>query len=467
MTGPERAPGRAPGPIAEQEERPAARTGALRGFWIGRFASAAGSAVTSLAIPFFLTVHLRMDPVQVSVVLTGPLVVTVLSPLYAGVIADLLDRKRVTVVSELARSALLALLALLAAMNVSDLMLLTAVNALIAVAKSVFSASFNAGLPDLLGEERLQAGNARLQTFTTVAETGSGAFGGALLSFLGPVAAFETNSAAYLLSTLGLVATRWPHARRGADDGAGADAGEGPSSGRRIPYLRRVASGFVAVRESPLLSVLLLTSTVANLVIHVTMVALLWLLVRELDYPFLLYSIVLAVGSGGAVVGAMATTRLDSLRGMNAARLQGLSLVLYGLLLIGYGLLWPSSASSFIVACVIDFGIGFCVSTYVIRNMTQQQTAVARERRGAVSSVRSFGTALAGAAGTAAAGALIEISSARVVVLACGGALLVVAVGYGILVRRVGASRAGSGQQRSSGRLEPGGREGGDDPKVV
>ncbi|MEV7619450.1 MFS transporter [Microbacterium sp. NPDC089321] len=398
------------------------------GFWAGRLASTVGGAMASLAMPFFLTVHLQMAPVEVSIVLTGPLLVTILSPLYAGVIADLLDRKRVSIFSELARSALLCSLALVAAANVSDLVILSVVNALIAVASSIYSASFKAGLPDILGEEQLQAGNARLQTLITVAESGSAALGGAALSIFGAVAIFGVTAFSYLLSAACLVKTKWPHSR--------ADAG----GGEKLSYLRRVSRGFAAVRESRLLTLLLVTSSLANLVIHVTAVALLFFLVRDLEFPFFLYSLVLAVGSAGAVIGALAMTHLSFLRDMSHARIQTAALVGYGAFLVGYGVLWASSASSFTVACVMDFGIGFCISIYVVRNMTQQQTAVGRESRGSVSSVRTFSTALAGAAGTAAAGVVIEVSSARAVVTVCGLALAVGAFVYGLLIKKVGVA---------------------------
>lgn len=392
-------------------------------FWTGRFASALGTALTSLTIPFYLTVYLRLDPIAISVVLAGPLVATLLSPLYAGVLADLFDRKRVSIVSELVRTALLVVFALAAAMTVDSVLLLTLINALVAVAKSIFSASFNAGLPDILGEDRLELGNARLQTYSTVAETGGAALGGAALSFLGPFAAFMLNAGAYLFSALGLIGTPWP----------GSTAVQTP---RKEPYFHRVAAGFVAVRQRPLLAALMGTSAVANLVIHLTAVALLWLLVRDLGYPFFAYSIVLGVGSAGAVVGALLASRLETFEWLSTMRVQAGSLVVYGVLLAAYAALSSFSVVSVVVACLIDFGIGFAISAYVIKNITQQQTAVSRNVRGSVSSVRSFSNALAGLIGTSAAGIVIELFGARPVVFACGIALALTAVGYVYFVGR-------------------------------
>ncbi|MFW0775262.1 MFS transporter [Paenarthrobacter nitroguajacolicus] len=386
-------------------------------FWSGRFASAFGSALTTLIAPYYLAVVLHLDAVAVSLVMAGPVVATLLSPLYAGIIADSVDRKLLTISCDFLQFVLLVMLGAITLWGPDGLLPFGIANFLLAIVSSVSAVGLMAGFPDIVGEDRLHAGNARLQTFNTIAHSAGGLSGGAVMSFLGPFTALIVNSLAYLMSSVSLLFTRWPNAKPHT-------VGK-----NKEPYMRRVAHGFVLVRKKPLLLVLVMTSTVANFFITLSAVALLWLLVREIQLPYFMYVLILSIGSLGAAVGATLSFRIASWTGSNQ-RAQLLSLSLYAVLLAGYTLLDGTGVATVIFAAAVDFGVGFVVSVYIVNNAVQQQVLVPSTDRGSVGAVRSFGSALAGVLGTASSGVLIALFTGRGTVVFCAIGLAMVALRF-------------------------------------
>ena len=386
-------------------------------FWPGRFASAFGSTLTTLIAPYYLAVVLHLDPVAVSLVMAGPVVATLLSPLYAGIIADSVDRKLLTISCDFLQFVLLVLLGAITLWGPGGLVPFGIANFLLSVVSSVSIVGLMAGFPDIVGEDKLHAGNARLQTFNTIAHSAGGLSGGAVMSFLGPFTALLANSMAYLVSSLSLLFTRWPNAK--------------PRSGthHKVPYPEKVAHGFVLVKKNSTLLVLLMTSTFANFFITLSTVALLWLLVREIQLPYFMYVLILSIGSLGAAAGAMLSSRISTWTGSNQ-RAQLLSLGLYAVLMAGYALLDGTGADTVIIAAAVDFGIGFAVSVYIVNNAVQQQVLVPSTERGSVGAVRSFGSALAGVLGTASSGVLIALFTGRGMVVVCAVGLAMVALGF-------------------------------------
>ncbi|WP_223624652.1 MFS transporter [Microbacterium sp. EST19A] len=298
-------------------------------FWLGRVANAAGAVLLSLALPYYLAVVLIADPPLISIVMTGSFVAALLSPLYAGVLADLLNRQRICVAAELGRFGLVLILAILVMGHTRDWALLFVINFFIAACGSIVSASLFAGIADFFEEHELTRANSRLQVIRTLADSAGSAGGGFLLAQCGAFFGFLVAGASFLLSALGTAFIRWPRASRTlrADD-------------RKIGYVRRVSRGFEFAISRPLMRDLLLSSTIANVAIGVSSISLLWLLVRDLEFPFLAYASILGVGSVGAVTGAI-LARSKRLSTAHPMSIQITALLLYGALLGAYSVLPP------------------------------------------------------------------------------------------------------------------------------
>ena len=124
-----------------------------------------------------------------------------------GVIADRYPRKRVMVVSDLARAAIMALLV------VVDL---TSGSALVAILLAGLSTSFavaygpalSAGLPLIVDEDELSAANSITSTIQNVCIALGPAVGGVLLVLGSPATAFAVNAASFLGSAVAVSRVR-------------------------------------------------------------------------------------------------------------------------------------------------------------------------------------------------------------------------------------------------------------------
>lgn len=386
-------------------------TYAMGFFWAGRGLAAFGATLSSLAIPFMLTVSLGLDPVSASLVMAAPLVMNLLSPLYAGVMADALDRRVVMVLADVIRAVLLASLGVVVQYSTTvAIPALVVLNSLLAIASAVSNASFRAGFPDIVGESALYRANARLQYIGTVSSSAGGLLGGALMGALGAPPALFINAALVLISAGSAATVPWP---------LSAPSSRSGSRRKKLPYWRRVGQGFELVWQDRLLLSLVTASTLTNLFVSVGSFALLWLLVRINEFSYFSYVLVLSVGSVGAVLGALSSERISS-RLTTPWIVQGTALLLYGTFLASYGFVSGNGWGVVVLCCALDLVIGFALSLYVISNSVQQQRIVGSAERGSVSAVRSFGNGLALAGGTALAGLGVSALDSHLIMFLSG-----------------------------------------------
>lgn len=393
-------------------------------FWAGRGASAFGTTLTTLAITFFAAVVLKLDPLAISTIASGAFIATLLSPLYAGVLADSLDRRQLSAAADAARAIIVVGVAVAVAIGRCGVVELALANMCLAGLEAISNSSFRAGFPDIVGEAQLIKGNSRLQTINTLADTGGGIVGGAAVSLFGPVVSFAANAVAYGFSAISLWSTRWPNSRS-------SSALVKPS------YSWRVRRGFIVIWRDKTLRALVFTSTSSTFFISISSMALLWFMVREIGFSYFSYTVVLSVGSAGAVLGAIICDRVTVFL-RTEQRAQVASLGIYATMLVAYTFLTDSTLYDIVFAAGFDFVIGVAISLYVINNSTQQQRIVRTTERGSVSAVRIFGNALAAVAGTAISGWLIHAIEGRGSVLVSGIGVGTVAMVFGvwILVRR-------------------------------
>lgn len=380
-------------------------------FWAGRAMASVSATLSTLVVPFFLTITLSLDPISASLVMAGPFVMTLCSPLYAGVIADSLDRRRAMVWSDALCAALLLLLGFVS-FNLAEppLLLLVILNSALAAAGAISSACFRAGFPDIVGERNLHQANSRFQSISTVANSAGGLAGAGIVVVLGAPVAFALNAAILLCSIFGIARVPW--------------SGSSPVSTREDPrdrgsYWQRVSGGFRLVWQNTTLLHLVLASAVSGFFISAGGFVLLWLLVRQNDFPYFAYAVVLTTGSLGAVLGAFLSERVGK-RFSAPWVVQGVALVAYGLFLGSYGFITGNSILAITICCIIDFLIGFVLSLYVVVNSVQQQRIVVSAERGKVAAVKSFTNGLALAAGTSVAGLGVAWLDAHFMMFFCG-----------------------------------------------
>jgi CRP-like cAMP-binding protein/Na+/melibiose symporter-like transporter len=170
----------------------------FRLMWIGQFVSTAGTALTSLAASI-LVYRLTGSALSVGLMMIATAAPSLLVGLFAGVIVDRYDRKRIMVVTELLRAVLIALIPFLAAQHIAWLYVIVALTSAIA---QFYDPAHESVLPEVAPEKELAAANSLI----TISSFGSTAIGFAASGLIASAAnidwAFYIDAVSFLLSAL-------------------------------------------------------------------------------------------------------------------------------------------------------------------------------------------------------------------------------------------------------------------------
>lgn len=224
-----------------------------------RVVSLAGSAVTFIAMPV-LIYGLTGSAVWTSLVIAAEAIPYLLFGLWAGAVADHLDRRRMMVLADL-----LAAISLATVPVASWLDVLTAPHVLIAaaVARTIFvffDAANQGALPSLVARDRLPAANALVFGSSTVAEAVVPMAAGALIVFISPASIIAIDVLTFVASAVlvrGIV--RPLSGRRGSGSSVGlAAVGEGMRfiAGHAVVRVMIVVGVLVAFSAGSLMAVL-------------------------------------------------------------------------------------------------------------------------------------------------------------------------------------------------------------------
>lgn len=332
--------------------------------WSGQGVSQIGAKVLQIGLVWW-----AMEQGGSLAAVSGALVATsipfVVVGLFAGVLADKLDRRALMVACEGGNGLLVLALAYLAWTSQLTLPLLMVGTALVSTLAAVFSPAAMAAIPDLVDEPDLIRANSLQEMTAQGALVFGPAIGGALLAMLGTPAAFLATAVTYGLSSLCMLAIRL-HRRPAAALESGA---EKPSAWTEL------VGGFAVLKEQPAIATLLALFAVANfLLVPVTV--------------FLPYYAkdVFAVGAGGLgilegsigvgmILGAIALMRVGAVRKRRLAIQSGLAVPGLALLVMGTWVSYPL----FIGALVV---LGIALSVMNVVSMTYFQENVPPERLG-------------------------------------------------------------------------------------
>jgi predicted MFS family arabinose efflux permease len=174
--------------------------------WAAQTVSSFGSRIAreGFAMAAILSIHAPAAELGVLAALArGPGAVV---GLFAGGIVDRSSRRRVMIVSDLARAALILTVPLAAWMHLLSMLQLYAVAALVGAASVFFEIADHAFLPSLIAHEHLLDGNAKLGVTEAVAEIGGPATAGTLFQLFTPPFAMLGTALTYLVSAAFLIA---------------------------------------------------------------------------------------------------------------------------------------------------------------------------------------------------------------------------------------------------------------------
>ncbi|MEV4426498.1 MFS transporter [Streptomyces sp. NPDC049602] len=328
----------------------------FRRLWIGDTVSQAGTAVTVLALPLVAIGPLDASPFEAGLLVMCEYLGFLLLGLPAGAWVDRMRIRRVMIVGDLGRAALLATLPLAAWLDVLTLPQLYGVAFGLSVCTAFFDIAYQSHLPRLVDEERLVEANVALEaTRTVTAASGPGA-GGALVAAVTAPVALVVDAVSFLASALLLSRIRRPDPRPARAPGA---------------RLRdEIAEGLRFVFRDRLLRALTLTAAISNLCGTIGTSMLLVLLAGELGLSPFLCGLVFTAEAVGGFLGSLLVTRIMARLGEGRAMCA--SVVVSGVLWL-LALPFFHADGRYAVACVLQ-GLGWTAfMTFKISSVALRQ----------------------------------------------------------------------------------------------
>ncbi|WP_433307204.1 MFS transporter [Actinoplanes sp. CA-030573] len=385
----------------------------FRLFWTGDTISAAGGALSAVALPLLAIETLHASDAEVGVLRAAQTLPFLLLAVPVGLLADRVSRRRLLLTADLARAPLVLAIALAgAALPVSGLVALVF---LIGVGTVAYEVAYLSVLPELVdSRSSLPAANRAVESSHAAVSLIGPAVGGALVAALGAAAVVAIDAVSFAVGALFTAVNRWP---------------SGGSGFRRRPQAaRELAAGWTWLWADGYVRPLTSYLAVNNLAAQAFQTALLLFVVRTLERGAAAVGFaVAATGFGflsGALVSPGAARRFGTGRVLVIASLLGA---------LGVALVAVSAGLPLVVAGSALAGLGsglFNLHSIAVRQAVTPPPLLGRVN--AVVKTISYGAttvgALAGGLAAAALGPRAVIGAAAVVSLGATACLLTPAV---------------------------------------
>lgn len=376
-------------------------------FLSAQVVSALGGAFAMVAVPL-LVLAATGSVVQMGLLTATYTIMTILSGLFAGLVVDRVDRRRLMVLCDLARVVLFAVVPLWWAIG-PQVWLLYVVMALSSVLDMLFQVAYITAVPNLVRRDQIVAANSRLQAADALAYVLGPALAGATSAAFGPSAAMLVNAASFAVSAAGLVLIR--------RDFSASSSDVGKASGVLVEFREGVR---YLVRQPVLRAATVQLAAITFLAVGVTDVFI-YYTHEVLGQGDQVVGWMLGLASVGAILGATVAAVARRRLGFGACWIASYALCGLAVGTIGY-LVWPPAVTA--LAVVFTFGstlAGVC-------SMSLRQEITPDRLLGRVTS--SFWTVhnALGPLGVAVLTALVGHFGVRGPLLAVGLAFVAVAV---------------------------------------
>jgi MFS family permease len=366
----------------------------FRRLWLGTGISAIGSQITTVAIPFQVYEQTG-STLAVGLLALAGLVPLLTVPLYAGAVADVVDRRRLLLLSDVALAVVSAGLLANALAPHPSVAALFAAEAAATAAYGFQRPARNALTPRLVGEAQLTAAIAVEDTVFNLAHVAGPAVGGVLIAAIGLAGAYAFDLGSFAASLAAILLL--PRLA--------------PIGDAERPSLRAIADGFRFVRsKSALLAIFLVD---ANAMIFGMPTALFPAFARHLGGGARTVGFLYAAPWAGAFVASVLSGWIGRVRRQGlgvcvAAGAWGAAIALFGLT----GRLWLAVAL-LALAGAADFISAVLRSTILL-------AATPDAMRGRVSGIELAQVAGAPALGNLEAGVLASLTSVRLSIVSGG-----------------------------------------------
>jgi MFS family permease len=345
----------------------------FRRLWLATSVSELGTQVSQLAIPLAAISLLHASALEVGVLAAAGYLPLAVFGLPAGAWVDRVRRRRVLMVTDLARAVVLASIPLVHALGHLTIAQLWIVALIVGALSVFFDVAYTSYLPSLVDRAGLARGNSRLQVSEQAAAVIGPGLAGWLIGLVGAPLAIATDAVSYLGSAS--FVSRIDH-REASPDAAASR-----------PRLRtQITEGLRYVFGERYLRGIAVAAGLINLFGRMMVVVLPIYLVRSVGYSPRAIGIVFALGAVGFLLGAALADRVTELLGIGLTIVIGGTVAAAALLL--FALPPASIAGPLIAAGMFVYGLG--ALNFTVANATLRQLMTPGELLGRTTASMRF-----------------------------------------------------------------------------
>ena len=264
------------------------------GLWAGQTVSMLGSQVGLVALPLTAAIHLDATPSQMGILTAAGTAPFLVLSLFAGVWVDRKKQKPVLLAANLGRAALLGLVPLMYFTGLLSVAYLCAIAFLAGACGVFFDLAYQSFLPKLVDRDRLVDANSRVKASGSVANLAGPGIGGFLVQALTAPVAVLADTLSFLVSAAWLLRVRVQERMPAA-----------PAEGRNLKH--EMGEGLKVTFGDRVLRAGACAAATYNLFWGAIQAVLILHMVRRLDMSAGEIGLIFAVGSTGALLGALAT----------------------------------------------------------------------------------------------------------------------------------------------------------------
>lgn len=369
----------------------------------GQTASLFGTQITYVAVPLTAVLLLHATPMQAGILAALDMLPFLLFGLFVGVWLDRRSRRPVVIVADLVRAVALAWIPIAHVLGVLTMLQLFVVVFIVGTMTVFFDVAFQSYVPGLLGREQLMQANGKMMLSESSAQVAGPGLAGVLISTIGAPATIVADVVTYVLSFVtlaGLPADKAPEPQAGAESQS---------------VFASIREGFAAIGRNSLLVWITTTAVVSNF-FSAALLSVFFLYLVDIGMSAAQVGLIVAVGSVGALLGAILTGRLTGKFGAGPMIIVALTLPVAGYLILaavkGNS---PADVAAVAAASLIaQFGIPIFNVTVV----SFRQVLTPDELLGRVTATARTGVLGSFALGSLAGGAFATATDLRTTILA-------------------------------------------------
>jgi hypothetical protein len=333
-------------------------------FWVGQSVSVFGSQFSPLAIGTIAVLTLNATSLQLGILAFLNTVPFLALGLLVGVYVDRHRRRRMLILSDFGRSAVLFIIPLSAMIYVVTINVLYAVTFMAGILTVFFDITYQSYVPNLVDREKIIEANSLLETSRASAQTFGPGLAGLAITVISAPMAILGDTLGYLASAVSLTLIR---------RGETLDLNRKPAS-----VSSEIGQGLSLVLREPRLRAIAGASGTANLIFSAYGAIQLKYFYQNLQMSVPEVGFAFSIGAAGGILGALTAIRVTRILGVGRTIL--LSSVVTGVVMILIYVATPSNA--FYLVAMTMFITSVTVFWYNIPQLSYRQALVPTEIQG-------------------------------------------------------------------------------------